>query len=318
MLMLGTKLEELMDSAQSGVVLVAPFMKAPILKSLLEHIDDGVEIKCVTRWRPDEIVVGVSDLEVWPLIKNQQNASLLLRPDLHAKYYRVDDQCLVGSANLTATALGWSSRSNLELLVKMLADDPQLASFETVLFTGCVQVTDSLFEQIYEVVQTLIEQEIYFPSKPDFLLEMGNDEVEESTPAESWLPTLRHPERLYIAYTGDLEKLSTTTKTLALSDLVALAIPPSLPKVAFEAYVGTLLLQMPIVSKVDEFVVTPQRFGAVRNLLASLPCADNSNFDTNEAWQTLMRWLRHFLPNRYGLSVPHHSEVFFRVAHKKT
>ena len=314
MLLQGTKLEDLLNNAQSKVILVAPFVKVATLKRLLEYIDNSVEVQCVTRWRPDEIVVGVSDLEIWPLLKERPSTSLWLRTDLHAKYYRADDQCLVGSANLTATALGWSSRSNLELLVSMPVGDPQLASFETVLFAGCVQVDDSLFEQISQFVQSLVEQKIYAPLRPDFLLDTASsDEVEESITSDSWIPTLRHPEKLYVAYTGDLEKLSTTAKTLALSDLQALDIPADLPKAAFETYVRTLLLQKPIVRKVDEFVTTPQRFGAVRDLLASLPCANNPDFSANEAWQTLMRWLRHFLPDRYGLSVPRHSEVFYRV-----
>lgn len=73
------------------------------------------------------------------------------------------------------------------------------------------------------------------------------------------------------------------------------------------------LLQKPIIQQIDNFVTTPKRFGAVRDFLASLPCANLPNFNPERAWQTLMRWLLYFLPSRYALSVPNHSEVFYRI-----
>ncbi len=93
----------------------------------------------------------------------------------------------------------------------------------------------------------------------------------------------------------------------------SLPIIPNLSQKTFKAYIGTLLLQKPIIQKVDSFVQTPQRFGAVKNLLNSLPCAANPHFNAERAWQTLMRWLLYFLPNRYALSVPNYSEVFYRI-----
>jgi len=135
----------------------------------------------------------------------------------------------------------------------------------------------------------------------------------EQVPVEAWLPTLRNPEDLYLAYSGQQEKLTTASREAATSDLRSLPTISNLPRAAFEACIAALLLQKPIVQQVDAFVETPQRFGAVRDLLASLPCASLSNFDADRAWQTLMRWLLHFLPHRYALSVPNYSEIFYRV-----
>ncbi|MEM7593105.1 MAG: hypothetical protein AAF383_16580 [Cyanobacteria bacterium P01_A01_bin.83] len=63
----------------------------------------------------------------------------------------------------------------------------------------------------------------------------------------AWLPTLRNPEDLYIAYCGQTEKLSTASKIAALNDLRPLPIIPNLSQKTFKAYIGTLLLQKPIV-----------------------------------------------------------------------
>lgn len=308
----GSQLEGLCAQACNEVILVAPFIKAPALARLLSQISPQISLKCVTRWRPEEVIAGVSDLEVWTLLKERPDASLWLRPDLHAKYYRADQKCLVGSANLTSTALGWIRQINLELLVPLPANNAQLLDFEKELFAGSVQVDQAIFAQMQSAV-LLGEQ---YP-KIRFLEASPRaepeEELQEAISTDAWLPTLRNPGDLYLAYSGRLEELSTASREAALLDLGVLPIPSDLPKAAFQVYVGSLLLQKPIVRHVDLLLSTPQRFGAVTDLLSSLACNQSPNFDADRAWQTLMRWLRYFLPNRYTLSVPNHSEVFGRV-----
>lgn len=315
MIILGDQLERLCSEGKGEILLVAPFIKTAVLNRLLLKISDNVKICCITRWRPEEILCGVSDLEVWHLIKERKNAILLLRPDLHAKYYRIDNQCLIGSANLTATALGWSNNPNLELLISSEKNNPQLESFEKVMLDGCVQVDESIFKELANVV--LLMRENHFV--PPLTIEdtgLGLEEFSNETtiPAESWIPTLRNPEDLYLAYCGRGQDLSTIAQKNASADLLMLRVIPALSKDAFKSYVGSLLLQKSIIRRVDSFLATPQRFGAVSALLCSLPCANISGFNADIAWQTLMRWLIYFLPHRYKRSVPRHSEIFSRIS----
>ncbi|PZV09754.1 MAG: hypothetical protein DCF32_01490 [Leptolyngbya sp.] len=312
MLLPGDQLEELCSQARNEIIFVAPFIKASALERLLSKIPDATNLSCVTRWRPEEIIAGVSDLDVWHLIMRCQNASLWLRPDLHAKYYRSDQNCLVGSANITSTALGWLSQANLELLVPLSAQKPQLKQFESELFLGSVRVSQTIFEQMKQTVELLQEQ---LPKTRDFEVVTKLDlEVEAFSivTVDTWLPALRNPEDLYLAYCGRLEELSRASRQTALQDLSLLTLPAGLSKSAFQVYIGSLILQMPVVNRVDEFLEIPQRFGAVKNLLTSLPCNQNLEFDAAHAWQTLMRWFLYFMPSRYTLSVPNHSEVFGR------
>ena len=310
----GTELSKLCAEANQEVLFVAPFIKAYVLKRLLDKISSDVCLMCITRWFPEEIVAGVSDLEVWSLIQNRPNSSLWLRPDLHAKYYRADNRCLVGSANLTNKALGWSNLPNLELLVPVSANEPTVKSFETELLKACIPVDEDLFEQMSLAVQLLAEQasnKISTSSRVKISEEITA--IDHCISVDAWLPTLRNPEDLYIAYCEQIEKLSTASKIAALTDLRALPVVSNLSHKTFKAYIGTLLLQKQIIRKVDNFVKTPQRFGAVKNLLNSLPCSESNNFNAERTWQTLMRWLLYFLPNRYALSVPNYSEVFYRI-----
>jgi hypothetical protein len=302
----GEMLISLCSEAQTEILLVSPFIKAPVLQKILTSIKSEVTIKCVTRWFPEEIITGVSDLEVWSIIQSYSDASLWLRNDLHAKYYRADNQCLIGSANLTAKALGWSNQPNLELLVQMPANQPFLQLFEQQLCHNCIQVNNYLYQQYLTLINQLKTQNFAVSkSKLSIELDIANNNI--------WLPTLRNPEELYLAYSGKIENLTTIACENAISDLKLFSIPSHLEQTAFNNYVGILLLQKPIIQQIDSFVQTPQRFGTVRDFLASLPCTNLPNFNPEHSWQTLMRWLLYFLPSRYALSVPNYSEVFYRI-----
>lgn len=303
---LGNQLLALSQQATQTIVLVAPFIKVSVLKKLLDDIDPAVSIRCITRWYPHEIAMGVSDIEIWHLFNAHPQRELWLRSDLHAKYYRADTKCLIGSANLTAKALGWAMLSNLELLLPYDGQSPQLIAFENQLLTGAVRVNVDIYEQMLAAVQNL-------PPQPELPPEPPTDIEHSVIPSAVWLPSLRHPADLYKAYMGEWERLGQSARIAAVSDLQALNLPPYLPKEQFNLYVGTMLLQMPIIQTVDAFVVEPRRFGAVKALLNSSPCRHTPNFEAGYAWQTLMRWLLYFLPERYTVSIPRHSEVFSRV-----
>lgn len=306
--LLGTQLKKLCNNAQTEILIAAPYIKAPVLKEILTSIKPEITIKCVNRWLIEEILTGVSDLEVWQIIKSHPHASLWLRNDLHAKYYRVDNQCLIGSANLTAKALGWSNQPNLELLVQLPANHSFLPDFEQELLKKCIQVDSLLYEQYLKIINQIENENV--PSEDLQLIINSSSDILTN---ENWIPTLRNPEELYLAYSRQEDKLTTIARKTAINDLQFLNIIPNLNKNNFNAYVGILLLQKPIIQEIDNFVKTPQRFSAVRDFLASLPCANLPNFNPERAWQTLMRWLLYFLPLRYALSVPNHSEVFYRI-----
>jgi len=313
---LGHKLEQICSIAERELLLVAPFIKLTTLSQLLHKVKLSVVVKCVTRWRPEEIATGVSDIEVWRLLRDRPNSSLWLKNDLHAKYYRADLHCLVGSANLTQTALGWSSYPNLELLIPAASNNPILQSFEQELTRKMIQVDDDLYEQMKLTVEHFLHSQgsTVAITDDDYYPTQSKDDM-DACPVDfdQWIPTLRRPEYLFFAYTGQKNRLTEISWNLAHNDLQVLHIPNYLTKDAFNTYVGALLLQMPIIKHIDEFVRVPQRFGAVVNLLKSLPCANDPEFHAEQSWQTLMRWLCYFLPNRYALSIPNHSEVFYRI-----
>lgn len=293
---LGQQLLDLCASAGREVLLVAPFIKTNALKRVVHCISPAVSLVCVTRWRPEEVASGVSDLDVWPLVRDR-GGRLLLRDNLHAKMYRADQRCLVGSANLTDAALGWRPDSNLELLL----DTPPLPEFESELFDATIEVDDSIYRGFRAAVAGLTPV----------------DDVPPAGGAGDWLPSLRNPEDLFLAYSGQARQLSSASAEAARRDLRHLHIPAGITgRERFEPLVGAALLQQPMSAAVDRYLAEPRRFGAVVDLLQRrLPERPRDEVETS--WQTLMRWLCHFWPDRYEVLPSRHSEVLARRVHER-
>lgn len=310
MMSIGEELIALCQLASKELVLIAPFIKEYVIRRLINDVRTGVSIVCVTRWHPDEIKMGVSDIGVWKALVEKGNAKLFLLSNLHAKYYRADSNILVGSANLTQTALGWSAMPNVELMVPD-HNNASLLNWEVNLFKQCIEVDESLVSEIERLI-ALLPEFISLNSTDLYQDGVSNEPTNHTkgTVSIAWLPTLRYPAQLYKAYSGHAEELSTGAKTSALSDLKVFNLSKGLSEPAFNAAVSILMLQMPLISQVDRFLNQPRRFGEVRELLKSVY---GNSFDSSRVWQTLMRWMLHFLPERYKLAIPHHSEIVYRV-----
>lgn len=292
---LGDGLLALAQATRRELLIVAPYIKAAALQRVLEACPGGADIKVVTRWRLEEIAAGVSDLDVWPLLKGRE-AKLWLHPSLHAKYYRSDDRLMVGSANLTAAGLGWRQDCNLEVLLDVSALQNDLASFEPALWADADEVNDALHQSFLEAL-TLFEP---FPPPPS-----------PSRPAgrfADWRPQLRFPGDLFKLYTGQVDHLTTAAKEAAAADLEALNPPTLLSEKRFNAWIGLQLLQHPEMKAIDQAADMPRRFGEMRALLRSRQAEDPTR-----AWQTWARWIDHFLPGRYLNQEANYSEIFQRI-----
>jgi hypothetical protein len=297
----GDDLVQLLRAAERDVLLVAPYIKARTLERLLEACAGSVALRVVTRWRLDEIAAGVSDLDVWPML-NTRGAELWLHPNLHAKYYRADDRCAVGSANLTAAGLGWKKDANLEILVEATPINAVLSTFEPRLWPACRRVDEGLYRRF------LIDAEAFLAASP--LAPQLPDLPQADGPGfETWKPHLRFPEDLFRLYVGRKDDLTSAAQEAAVVDLVALDPPLGLNEVQFRTWVGNRLALHPKMEAIDRLAQTSRRFGEMRDLLRSL-----GSEDPNRDWQTWMRWIDHFMPTRYRVTVANHSEIFSRTA----
>ena len=318
---LGEHLTSMASRATEEVLLVAPYIKKRALRRILGPVSDSCPVRVVTCWNLREIAAGASDLGVWELLREDSQHLLELFSSLHAKYYRFDDTCIAGSANLTQAALGSREQSNLELLAHLSPAATQ--EFEREL-EDSVTVTESMYQRYHQLVEQYKKAHpelVRADEKYSIVPEESRDEIQDlegtwetqSQQTEWWIPTLRHPEDLYRVYAGNSDEVTSATWEHGRRDLRHFDLPEGLEEAMFELEMRWQLLQKPIVQEVDAFVESSQRFGAVRDHLRTLPCAEDEEFDATRVWQTLMRWLLYFLSDRYQRREPGYSEIFVRT-----
>lgn len=310
----GVQLQELLRGENAEVLLVAPFIKENVLRRLLEFLASSARVIVVTRWRPDEVAAGVSDLQVFDLLQSHAGARLRLCPRLHAKYYRAGTRILVGSANLTSVALGWSSTSNLELLIDVSDVPCDWTLVERQFLQESVPATREIRDLIESAAAKLslpksISHDPYALSSESI---GAQQHVAEPSSTSTWLPYARQPNQLFSLYSGETDHLSTEGRRQGAIDLIALEVPTGLTYQEFILYVRSQLIQMPLVQLVDEFASEPRRFGAIRELISAYLDQRSTVRNPEETWQTLMRWLLFFFSDRYQVKRPRHSELFSR------
>ena len=96
--------EELSELKES-VLIISAYCKLPLIKyfdSCIKNVNADKTL--VVRFRPDDIISGSSDLELYSYCKDN-GWKLYFRLDLHAKTYVFDRiRCIIGSANATSRA----------------------------------------------------------------------------------------------------------------------------------------------------------------------------------------------------------------------
>ena len=305
---LGSALERLCQAAPDEILLVAPFIKASAFARLLKSVPKTTRLNCVTRWRPADIMARATDLEVFRII-DEHGGTLWLRQDLHAKYFRGDDNVLIGSANLTNTALGWSSNPNLEILLNANLKENGLEEFEKTLFEAAVCVDENLYKTFLESADNW-KLNVHLEDHQNVLVE-ETFPYEPQLRLESWIPACRSPADLFRVYQpSETELLPTETFQSGKHDLAILQPPLGLPKDEFKGVIAVSLLAIPIFNSIDRFVIKPRRFGEVREYLQQK--FSLSHEESTRAWQTIIRWIRHFLPERYEYNKPNYSEIILR------
>jgi hypothetical protein len=294
-------------------VLVSPFIKYKSLNRILDSIPDGIKLCIYTRWRIDEIAQGVSDLAVWSLLVNRRNSYLYLIQNLHSKYYRFDESIYVGSANITDAGMTWGRSSNLETLVNATADNFNYFEFEALLNLKSVEVDQTLYERTTHLVDEFKKnnQGLSTPSIENILdnglitFDSISQIQEDFADSQIWIPVTRSPDILFDVYCGNCDMVSKDVLVGAYLDLSHMEISPNLDQPSFSNLVASRLEMEPLIIELDKFLTEPRRFGELRGFLSNFVISDSTHH-----WQTVMRWLLYFMPNKYSANVANYSEIF--------
>lgn len=293
MIIEGERVKALVTGASSRVILCSPFIKARVFAIILGAVPTGVPVRVVTRWRPDEIAAGLSDLEVFDIAKERASTQLNLLHSLHAKLYLADNDCLVGSANLTATALGWRPDANTEILVPAKRSDADVSILLDRL-THSIPATFQLREKMEELAAAL--------DKPE--LEESKDIPSEFSDRATmpWLPRCAVPEKLYDIYQDPETPVAVeSTRWDALMDLQDLAPPPRLNSKEFAAYVAESISQIPsfqaILAKIPSGMTDSQGIESIATFRQEL-----SRADTLKQWSIVRDWISLFFKDKFEVA----------------
>lgn len=284
----GDLLISLVRAASTRLLLCAPFMKKGVVERLLCLASPSVQIDLVTRWIPKEIAAGVSDLDVFDLIASRPRTTLRLLDNLHAKIYLGDGGGLVGSANLTATALGWCDRPNVEMLVNVKLDDEDLRRCLVAIEDSRPATSDERTR-----IELLLEGVERTPAPIE-------EQLDRSL-ATVWLPRMAAPEKLRAAYHGALrERLTASSLDAADTDLAALGVPAGLSEQQFQVEVARRFSAMPAIATILEAAQSDLSDADAMDMIGKL--VPDAEISQGVQWQIVREWLTHFLKDRYEIA----------------
>ena len=265
-------------SSSQTLVIAAPYIKADALRRVLASTNAEALLICVTRWIPHDLAVGASDVECRELVV-AFGGSFRLHPSLHAKFYRLDDVVLIGSANLTLSALGWSDGPNLEILCQA-GGDFDFRAFEQALLDESREVTDAEFMR-WQAISRI-------KSNLGRLLTEGQQRL------SAWRPRTRDPIHLELSYHGrDHEIASLDEQAAARLDLQALAVPPGLTDEEIRLWSTSCLLAAPFTNSVLRLSLAADAAASHQSLARSYGL---SVTEARRSMETVQNWLALLAP----------------------
>jgi hypothetical protein len=282
----GERLLAMLNGA-AQLVIVAPFIKTAALRRIVDALAGGAELTVYTRWRPEEVAAGVSDLEVLDLVE-ASGGTVYLHPLVHAKAYVVSDRALVGSSNVTFTGLGWAGVSSIENLHEVPRADPMLSALLNTLAAASSRATAAIQQDVSQNASNLKQRQLTWEIPDQYL---------EGAVSAFWVPRFNVPESVWAAYKGEREK---AVQDLVLRDLSALGMPLGIDdEQTFRSLVGLALAQGFTGRLIQECAGLNAVDAAdrLRSLLleAGAPMPAGS---LGERYQAFARWVAYFVPHR--------------------
>lgn len=288
---------DVVSTAKSNVLVVSPRINFPVMEKIMNLIPDSVKkVDCVTRWSPNKAGRRYCDTDVLKLFENREGARLWDRTNIHAKYIRSDDRCLVGSVNLTKRSLGWQSPRNFELMIEVPCHYSGLDEWETALFSDCRLVTAwSLDEEVKKSELLKIQR----PSQP------WNKVDQIASQDLYWIPLCPCPEKLFGVYAGSIDKseIASSVYELAQRDLHTLNPPAGCTtEKEFNSAISSRLLHFKFFNKMFSL-----RGSGISDYHAAeiIVCYMDVSYGITpqDTWKTIKLWLKHFFAEEFKIEV---------------
>ena len=285
----------------------SPFISVDVAEKLIKEIDSNHGVM-VSSWRTDHLLNGVSHLELYEVCQ-RHGWTLFINDRLHMKVYARDlEVALIGSANLTARALGDGPTSNHEVLVEhALRSEDRMHLLR--IQAESILVTDEVHAQYVDWLAS--QKRVKQP--PATFLALNNDTTPFHT---SMLPHSDTPQRLWEVANGQGEPLKGYELPAMEHDLAMLDLDVSVPLDEFVRGLQTSFFERPFIKAFEAQIDADGiPFGSVKQWVQS-NCSDVPTPFRRELTflvQALIHWFPALRPGEFEVIRPIWREVIRRI-----
>lgn len=291
------------NSEDKTIFLFVPYIKTVVLEKLLDEVKNQIVV--LTTWKPNDILMGSSDIELYPFCKERKIA-LYISEKLHLKFYSVGlNTGILATGNVSHNGLLPNGNYEIATMLESLTIKDRLF-FENIQKDARL-VNDTMYEQMKEWVdenkivrpkslQLQFKDIIPLTKKDDFLI--------------SALPMTRSVNDLITGYKKiTLDEMPSNDSEIAactFHDLVNYDMPMDLSEQKFIEELSTKFFVHPFIQKIDEFISPEAYFGRMKEWIQN-NCTDvpvPSRRDLTGNVQVLLEWFEKLGNGKYVIDVP--------------
>jgi hypothetical protein len=272
-------------------------------------IGDNENVKAVfVRWETKDLILGSSDLEIYPYLKSK-GIALFRNSRLHLKAY-VDEykNCFLTSANISSRALNLPPYLNYNYEIGTIVEDLGIEDklYFNIIESDSILITDNIYNQINE---QLPEKKKEFPNEDEFHFKF---EAPDKDFLISALPMTYNVETLFRIY-EDKEFVNDLELNCVLHDLAIYKIPLGLPSNEFRKKLTEAFFSHRFVKGFLQNLESTGEiyFGAAKDWIHK-NCADvpiPRKWEITENIQILYEWIVKLGNGKYKVDIPYsHSE----------
>lgn len=279
--------------------LIAPFVQKNALELLLQDTNLGKKTAVITRWNAEDILAGVSDLSVYPFLKDL-GIPLYINQNIHLKMLIYSsNKAFVGSGNITDRGLGISKNSNIEVgLFSQIDFDDWKQVFSII--ENSILVNDKMYQKAVEYREKYKKTP---PPIPKFIIDESNVITQSQQKAFSLnvLPASKTPRELYQNRKNCLDaEWDIRTQSPYLHDMLIYNLSPAMGEEEFMYTLKENFLATAFIKKLVLYIQenAPLNFGKITSWVHE-QCSDVPlpyRYEIKMHIAILYDWLAFFVP----------------------
>jgi hypothetical protein len=150
-------MRQMLSEVQGAEIwLISAYLKSSALRNITADLDSTNRVIVLTRWATPDLASGVSDLDSYRYAASR-GWRFLVRLDLHAKAYRIGNAAIfLGSGNLTNKGFSIQCDGNLETMVRVDANDHNIAALDRT-FRDAIELDNDRFLELEQWLITYVD-----------------------------------------------------------------------------------------------------------------------------------------------------------------